>query len=100
MAKEAVMVKSMRTRSAVKTGVYRHYKGQDYQVFAVARHSETEEPLVVYRCLYGDYSLWVRPLVMFQETVTIDGEVIPRFDYVGDFSAADYPQAPAGDMLV
>lgn len=89
---------SKRAKDAVKTGVYRHYKGLDYQVFAVAQHSETEEALVVYRCLYGDYSWWVRPLSMFQETVTIDGEVIPRFDYVGDFKAAVYPQAPKCEL--
>lgn len=89
------MVKLMRPNSVMKTGVYRHYKGHDYQVFAVARHSETEEPLVVYRCLYGDYSWWVRPLGMFQEAVAIDGELIPRFDHIGEFRAADYPHAPA-----
>jgi len=50
----------------------------------VARHSETEEPMVVYRCLYGDYSLWVRPLAMFQETVEVAGEDVPRFTYVAD----------------
>lgn len=97
MDKVTAMVSVARS-SKVKTGVYRHYKGQDYQVFAVARHSETEEPLVVYRCLYGDYSWWVRPLSMFQETVTIDGEVIPRFDHIGEFRAADYPQAPACEL--
>ena len=48
--------------ATVKPGRYRHYKGQDYEVLGTARHSETEEPLVVYRCLYGDHSLWVRPL--------------------------------------
>lgn len=87
--------KVMEFMGKLKAGVYRHYKGQDYQVFDVARHSETQEPLVVYRCLYGDYSWWVRPLGMFQETVTIDGAVIPRFDYTGDFKSDDFPQAPA-----
>ncbi len=65
------------------TGRYRHYKGRDYMVLGVARHSETEEPLVVYRQDYGDRSLWVRPLAMFQETVTIDGVDRPRFEFVG-----------------
>ena len=65
--------------TTVTPGIYRHYKGQDYQVLDVAHHSETEEALVVYRCLYGDYSLWVRPLSMFIETVMIDGEAQPRF---------------------
>ena len=54
---------------ALQRGIYQHYKGQIYQVFNVARHSETEEQLVVYQCLYGDYSMWVRPLSMFVETV-------------------------------
>jgi hypothetical protein len=60
-------------------GRYRHYKGKEYEVIGVARHSETEEELVVYRCMYGDQSLWVRPLVMFCETVLIDGRQIARF---------------------
>jgi hypothetical protein len=65
-------------------GRYRHYKGNDYQVLGVARHSETEEELVVYRCLYGDYSLWVRPLAMFTEKITVDGRQVPRFDWVAE----------------
>lgn len=67
-----------------KPGRYRHYKGQDYEVIGIARHSETEEPLVVYRCLYGDFSLWVRPLAMFNETVMVAGEEMARFAYCGD----------------
>ena len=66
-------------RHTVQPGRYRHHKGKDYDVIGVARHSETEEPLVVYRCLYGDYSLWVRPLAMFRETVEVAGEQVPRF---------------------
>lgn len=63
----------------IQPGLYRHYKGQQYRVFGTARHSETEEELVVYQALYGDYGLWVRPLSMFCETVLVDGEQIVRF---------------------
>jgi len=65
--------------SALQPGRYRHYKGKLYEVIDVARHSETEELLVVYRCLYGDFSLWVRPLEMFLEKVDVDGAKVPRF---------------------
>ncbi|MCG7601184.1 DUF1653 domain-containing protein [Halomonas sp. McH1-25] len=61
-------------------GIYRHYKGQTYEVLGVAHHSETDEPLVVYRALYGDYGLWVRPLDMFVETVEVQGEPVRRFE--------------------
>lgn len=64
-------------------GRYRHYKGKDYLVLGVARHSETEEELVVYRLLYDDHGLWVRPRAMFLETIQINGLVQPRFAYVG-----------------
>lgn len=60
-------------------GRYRHYKGQEYIVIGVAQHSETEEWLVVYRPDYGDRGLWVRPLDMFMETVTVEGQQVPRF---------------------
>ena len=66
----------------LKSGLYRHYKGNDYFVFQVATHSETRDTLVFYRCLYGDYSWWVRPLDMFLETVELAGETIPRFRFV------------------
>lgn len=64
-------------------GRYRHYKGLDYEVLGVAQHSETGESLVIYRCLYGDFSLWARPRAMFQESVELAGEQIPRFVYLG-----------------
>ena len=67
---------------SLQPGRYRHYKGNDYIVLGVARHSETEEQLVVYRTDYGDRSLWVRPLAMFQETVEIEAQPRPRFQYV------------------
>jgi hypothetical protein len=67
----------------MQPGRYRHYKGNDYIVLGVARHSETEETLVVYRQDYGDRGLWVRPKGMFLETVDIDGRTVPRFEYVG-----------------
>lgn len=60
-------------------GVYEHYKGARYEVLLVARHSETEEELVVYRQLYGDHGAWVRPLAMFVERVEVDGRAVPRF---------------------
>jgi hypothetical protein len=63
----------------VEPGRYRHYKGQDYEVLGIARHSETEEELVVYRALYGPGGLWVRPVAMFLETVVIEGIPHPRF---------------------
>lgn len=66
----------------IKLGVYRHYKGKNYLVMHLAHHSETREALVVYRCLYDDYSVWVRPLSMFTETVTIDGQEMPRFAFL------------------
>lgn len=76
----------------ITAGKYCHYKGQYYQVFSVARHSESEEWLVSYRCLYGDYSHWVRPFDMFVGTVVVDGVEQPRFAYVGDVTAADLPK--------
>jgi hypothetical protein len=63
----------------IEPGRYRHYKGYDYEVIGEARHSETEEPFVVYRALYGDRGLWIRPRTMFLETVMIDGRPVPRF---------------------
>jgi hypothetical protein len=67
---------------SIAKGIYKHYKGDLYQVIEVATHSETQEELVVYRTLYGDYSMWVRPLDMFQELVSFEGEQVPRFRFV------------------
>lgn len=65
--------------TTVVPGTYRHYKDKLYQVIGVATHSESGEQLVVYRPLYGAGGLWVRPLAMFCETVTVDGRSVPRF---------------------
>ena len=65
---------------SVPQGIYRHYKGSLYQVLHTAQHSETQEELVVYRCLYGEYGVWVRPLSMFSETVEVEGKQVPRFE--------------------
>lgn len=66
-----------------KPGRYRHYKGNEYRVHHLARHSETQEVLVVYQLLYGDFGFWVRPQTMFTETVTLaDGTTVPRFAFV------------------
>ncbi|MFT6746350.1 MAG: hypothetical protein ACJAZ2_000689 [Glaciecola sp.] len=66
----------------IKTGIYRHYKDKLYEVIDVATHSESQEQLVVYKPLYGESKLWVRPLAMFQEEVTVEGEIIQRFTFV------------------
>ena len=68
----------------IEPGRYRHYKGNDYEVLGVARHSETDELLVVYRCLYGEFGLWVRPLEMFMGSVEVAGQSVPRFVRTGD----------------
>jgi len=65
-----------------RPGRYRHYKGKDYRVLGLARHSETEEVLVVYQLLYGDFGWWVRPAAMFAETVEVEGRRVPRFAWV------------------
>ena len=70
-------------QNMLQPGKYRHYKGGEYEVLFVARHSETEEQLVVYRTLYGDRDHWVRPLAMFTETVEVEGREVPRFEFVG-----------------
>ena len=68
----------------IKPGRYRHFKGGEYEVLGLATHSETEEPMVVYRQLYGERGLWVRPAAMWNETVERDGKTIRRFTYIGD----------------
>lgn len=75
-------------------GLYRHYKGGEYEVVGIARHSESEEKLVVYRCLYDNNSLWVRPLTMFCEKVFSEGRWVPRFWRVDDEPSAEQVAAP------
>ena len=65
-------------------GRYRHFKGNEYRVLLIARHSETEEEMVVYQALYGEYGYWVRPASMWTEIVERDGQRFPRFEYIGE----------------
>ena len=67
----------------IKPGRSRHFKGNEYEVIGLARHSETQEEMVVYRALYGDFGLWVRPARMWNETVERDGKTFRRFTYIG-----------------
>ncbi len=71
----------------MRTGRYRHYKGNEYTVIGVARHSESDEELVVYRQNYGDRSLWVRPKTMFEEAIDLSGTRVPRFEFLGSNDA-------------
>ena len=66
----------------IKIGRYRHFKGNEYEVLCLAKHSETGEDMVVYRALYGDGSVWVRPATMWNETVERDGKTYRRFTYI------------------
>ena len=66
----------------MKKGIYRHYKGNEYELIDVALHSETLEEMVVYRALYGEMKLWVRPATMWEEEVVVDGEKVKRFEFV------------------
>lgn len=70
-------------------GLYQHYKGKNYRLINVAKHSETLEWMVVYECLYDnpEANIWVRPLEMFSETVEVEGRIVPRFKYIGDQKA-------------
>ncbi len=68
----------------ITAGRYRHYKGNEYNVLGVARHSETQEQLVVYQQEYGERGLWVRPLAMFLENVVVEGKSLPRFQLIGN----------------
>ena len=68
----------------VSPGKYRHFKGQQYEVIDIVKHSETQEEMVLYKALYGEYGLWVRPLPMFAEIIERDGKQIARFEKISD----------------
>ena len=70
--------------NSIKPGKYRHFKGNEYEVIGVAKHSETLEPMVVYRALYGEGGLWVRPASMWDETIERDGQTFKRFTFIGE----------------
>ncbi len=73
-----------KTMDEIKIGRYRHFKGNEYEVLYLAKHSETLEPMVVYRALYGEHGVWVCPASMWNETVERDGKTYRRFTYIGD----------------
>ena len=68
----------------IKLGKYRHFKGNEYEVIAIAKHSETFEEMVVYKALYGDGDIWVRPAKMWDEAIERDGKTFKRFEYIGE----------------
>lgn len=80
------MNSSIKNQPTVNRGIYKHYKGNLYEVLDVGRHSETEEWMVIYRTLYGDGSTWIRPYAMFVETVDFEGKVLKRFEFMGKAS--------------
>jgi hypothetical protein len=76
------MTTDLKTKTGIKPGIYRHFKGNEYLVLDVAIHSETDELMVIYQPQYGTRELWVRPLSMFQDNVEVDGKPVPRFEWV------------------
>ncbi len=68
----------------IPLGVYRHYKGNEYEVVGFAKHSETLEDMVIYKALYGEGGMWVRPLSMWENHIEVDGKTVKRFEYTGD----------------
>ena len=68
----------------IRKGRYRHFKGNEYEVIGTAKHSETLEEMVVYKALYGEGGLWVRPAEMWNETIERDGKIFKRFEFIGD----------------
>lgn len=75
----------------IKPGIYRHFKGNEYEVLFLARHSETEEEMVVYRALYGEGGIWVRPASMWNETVEREEKRLERFRYIGPVPGKEQP---------
>lgn len=75
----------------IKPGIYRHFKGNEYEVLFLARHSETEEEMVVYHALYGEGGIWVRPASMWNETVEREGKRLERFRYIGPVPGKEQP---------
>lgn len=81
---KAMWLERKKDMNEIKLGKYRHFKGNEYEVIGIAKNSETLEETVVYRALYGEKELWVRPAFMWNETVERDGKVYKRFTYVGE----------------
>ena len=79
----------MKKDLSIQKGKYRHYKGHLYEVTGTARHSETLEDMVIYKALYGDFGIWVRPLKMFLEDIEVNGKIQKRFEFVGDGSSSE-----------
>lgn len=73
----------------IPIGIYRHYKGTQYEVTGFAKHSETLEDMVIYKALYGEHGTWVRPLSMWENPIEIDGKTVKRFEYVCETSESD-----------
>ena len=73
----------MMAKSSIPLGIYRHYKGNKYEVIGFAKHSETLEDMVIYKALYGENGIWVRPLSMWENLIEIDGKTVKRFEFVG-----------------
>lgn len=84
--------------TTLKPGIYRHYKGNYYQLLYTATHSETLEPMVVYKALYGECGIWVRPAGMWDETVEVNGKTAIRFEFLAD-KLEDLPNEIYKDYL-
>jgi hypothetical protein len=83
-AKEEIDLTETTNANALKKGIYQHFKGKRYELIDIARHSENQEEYVVYRALYGERGLWIRPLAMFDETIERDGKRVKRFAWLGE----------------